>query len=177
MRCRCRSDYPSLQARLNEFRAQHIRGAIISLPLESSLAERLVVENPISPACFLMFRRRPTCAACVSIIATAAARACGISGTPAPGVRPAGRPESSVSARMRLSSWREALHRLGVSNAVTVFGDWSAASGWNKTFELLHHHPRISAIVVANDQMGARGTERAGAVESHRQPGDLGHRL
>jgi DNA-binding LacI/PurR family transcriptional regulator len=29
-------DYPSLQARLNEFRAQHIRGAIISLPLESS---------------------------------------------------------------------------------------------------------------------------------------------
>ena len=62
-------------------------------------------------------------------------------------------PESSISARMRLSSWREALHRLGVSNAVTVFGDWSAASGWHKTFELLHHHPRISAIVVANDQM------------------------
>ena len=54
---------------------------------------------------------------------------------------------------MRLSSWREALHRLGVSNAVTVFGDWSAASGWSKTFELLHQHPRISAIVVANDQM------------------------
>ncbi|STV89655.1 lac operon transcriptional repressor [Klebsiella michiganensis] len=39
-------DYPSLQARLNEFRAQHIRGAIISLPLESSLAERLVVGKP-----------------------------------------------------------------------------------------------------------------------------------
>jgi hypothetical protein len=39
---------------------------------------------------------------------------------------------------MRSSSWREALHRLG-SNAVTVFGDWSAASGWHKTFELLHH--------------------------------------
>jgi DNA-binding LacI/PurR family transcriptional regulator len=45
------------------------------------------------------------------------------------------------------------LHRLGVGNAVTVFGDWSAASGWHKTFELLHLHPRISAIVVANDQM------------------------
>jgi DNA-binding LacI/PurR family transcriptional regulator len=50
-------------------------------------------------------------------------------------------------------SWREALHRLGVGNAVTVFGDWSAASGWHKTFELLHLQPRISAIVVANDQM------------------------
>ena len=62
-------------------------------------------------------------------------------------------PESSVSARMRLSSWRETLHRLGVSNAVTVFGDWSAASGWQKAFELLHQYPKMSAIVVANDQM------------------------
>ena len=62
-------------------------------------------------------------------------------------------PESSVSARLRLGSWRETLHRLGVSQAVTVFGDWSAASGWQKTFELLHLQPRISAIVVANDQM------------------------
>jgi DNA-binding LacI/PurR family transcriptional regulator len=40
-----------------------------------------------------------------------------------------------------------------VSQVVTVFGDWSAASGWQKTFELLHLQPRISAIVVANDQM------------------------
>ena len=39
------SDYPALQARLDEFRAQHIRGAIISLPLESSVAERLAAEN------------------------------------------------------------------------------------------------------------------------------------
>ena len=128
-------DYSSLQARLNEFRAQHIRGAIISLPLESSLAERLVVENP-DIAC-------DGCGACVRHLWDAGHREFGLLAGP----------ESSVSARMRLSSWREALHRLGVSNAVTVFGDWSAASGWNKTFELLHHHPRISAIVVANDQM------------------------
>lgn len=62
-------------------------------------------------------------------------------------------PESSVSARMRLGSWRETLHRLGVSQSITVFGDWSAASGWQKTFELLHKNPKLSAIVVANDQM------------------------
>jgi DNA-binding LacI/PurR family transcriptional regulator len=78
-------DYPSLQARLNEFRAQHIRGAIISLPLESSLAERLVVENPDIACLFLDVSPEPMFAACVSIIATAAAPACGISGTPGTG--------------------------------------------------------------------------------------------
>lgn len=62
-------------------------------------------------------------------------------------------PESSVSARLRLASWREALHCLNIARSTTVFGDWSAASGWQKTFELLHLQPRISAIVVANDQM------------------------
>jgi DNA-binding LacI/PurR family transcriptional regulator len=70
-----RSDYASLQTRLDEFRAQHIRGAIISLPLESSIAERLVKENPDMPVCFLMspetevccvrFDHRDGCGACV----------------------------------------------------------------------------------------------------------------
>lgn len=147
-------DYPSLQARLNEFRAQHIRGTIISLPLESSLAEQLVEENPdiaclfldVSPetdVCCVRFDHRDGCGACVRHLWESGHREFGLLAGP----------ESSVSARMRLSSWREALHCLGGSNAVTVFGDWSAASGWNKTFELLHQHPCISAIVVANDQM------------------------
>jgi DNA-binding LacI/PurR family transcriptional regulator len=42
-------------------------------------------------------------------------------------------PESSVSARLRLASWREALHSLNIARSTTVFGDWSAASGWQKT--------------------------------------------
>lgn len=45
------------------------------------------------------------------------------------------------------------MHSLNIARSTTVFGDWSAASGWQKTFELLHLQPRISAIVVANDQM------------------------
>ncbi|RRZ89344.1 LacI family DNA-binding transcriptional regulator [Erwinia sp. 198] len=148
------ADYASLQARLHEFRAQNIRGAIINLPLESSLAEKLVSENPdisclfldISPetdVCSVRFNHLDGCGACVNHLWTLGHREFGLLAGP----------ESSVSARMRLSSWREALHRLGVSNAVTVFGDWSAASGWHKAFELLHQQPRISAIVVANDQM------------------------
>lgn len=148
------ADYASLQARLNEFRAQNIRGAIINLPLEGRVAEKLVSENPdicclfldISPetdVCCVRFDHLDGCGACVSHLWELGHREFGLLAGP----------ESSVSARMRLSSWRETLHRLGVSNAVTVFGDWSAASGWHKAFELLHDHPRISAIVVANDQM------------------------
>ncbi len=148
------ADYPSLQARLNEFRAQNIRGAIINLPLEGSIAEKLVSENPdicclfldISPetdVCCVRFDHMEGCGACVTHLWELGHREFGLLAGP----------ESSVSARMRLSSWREALHRHGVRNAVTVFGDWSAASGWHKAFELLHQYPKISAIVVANDQM------------------------
>ncbi|MGC1043422.1 LacI family DNA-binding transcriptional regulator [Pantoea agglomerans] len=148
------ADYASLQARLNEFRAQNIRGAVINLPLEGNIAEKLVNENPdicclfldVSPetnVCCVRFDHLDGCGACIRHLWELGHREFGLLAGP----------ESSVSARMRLSSWRETLHRLGVSNAVTVFGDWSAASGWHKAFELLHQYTRISAIVVANDQM------------------------
>ncbi|VFT72568.1 lac operon transcriptional repressor [Klebsiella aerogenes] len=102
---------------------------------------------------FLDVSRRPMSAACASTTATAAEPAYATCGAGASRIRPAGGPESSVSARLRLASWREALHSLNIARSTTVFGDWSAASGWQKTFELLHLQPRISAIVVANDQM------------------------
>ena len=148
------SDYPALQARLDEFRAQHIRGAIISLPLESSVAERLAAENtdiaclfldvsPEADVCCVRFDHRDGCGACVRHLWELGHREFGLLAGP----------ESSVSARLRLASWREALHSLNIARSTTVFGDWSAASGWQKTFELLHLQPRISAIVVANDQM------------------------
>lgn len=148
------TDYASLQARLNEFRAQNIRGAVINLPLEGNIAEKLVNENPdicclfldVSPetdVCCVRFDHLDGCGACIRHLWELGHREFGLLAGP----------ESSVSARMRLSSWRETLHRLGVSNAVTVFGDWSAASGRHKAFELLHQYTRISAIVVANDQM------------------------
>ncbi len=148
------ADYASLQARLNEFRAQNIRGAVINLPLEGNIAEKLVNENPdicclfldVSPetnVCCVRFDHLDGCGACIRHLWELGHREFGLLAGP----------ESSVSARMRLSNWRETLHRLGVSNAVTVFGDWSAASGWHKAFELLHQYTRISAIVVANDQM------------------------
>ncbi len=146
--------YASLQARLNEFRAQNIRGAIINLPLEASIAEKLASENsdicclfldisPETDVSCVRFDHLDGCGACIRHLWEMGHREFGLLAGP----------ESSVSARMRLNSWRETLHRHGVSNAVTVFGDWSAASGWHNAFKLLHQYPKISAIVVANDQM------------------------
>ena len=122
--------------------------------LESATAERLVKENPdmaclfldVSPeadVCCVRFDHRDGCGACVRHLWELGHREFGLLAGP----------ESSVSARLRLASWREALHSLNIARSTTVFGDWSAASGWQKTFELLHLQPRISAIVVANDQM------------------------
>jgi DNA-binding LacI/PurR family transcriptional regulator len=128
------ADFVALQARLDELRAQHIRGVIVSLPLESATAERLVQENPdmaclfldVSPeadVCCVRFDHRDGCGACVRHLWELGHREFGLLAGP----------ESSVSARLRLASWREALHSLNIARSTTVFGDWSAASGWQKT--------------------------------------------
>ncbi|MDN7196015.1 substrate-binding domain-containing protein, partial [Klebsiella pneumoniae] len=99
--------------------------------------------SPEADVCCVRFDHRDGCGACVRHLWELGHREFGLLAGP----------ESSVSARLRLASWREALHCLNIARSTTVFGDWSAASGWQKTFELLHLQPRISAIVVANDQM------------------------
>lgn len=71
------ADFVALQARLDELRAQHIRGVIVSLPLESATAERLVQDNPdmaclfldVSPeadVCCVRFDHRDGCGACAT---------------------------------------------------------------------------------------------------------------
>lgn len=147
-------EYGILQAVFNEFRAQNIRGVIINMPLESSLAERLVRENDDLACLFLdvppetevscvRFDHRTGTSACVNHLWELGHRQFGLLAGPA----------NSISARLRLGGWRESLHRVGVPNAITAWGDWSASSGWARTFELMQANPRISAIIVANDQM------------------------
>ncbi|BCG09711.1 LacI family DNA-binding transcriptional regulator [Buttiauxella agrestis] len=148
------AEYEALQAVLNEFRAQNIRGVIANLPLESTLAEQLARENDDLACLFLdvppetdvscvRFDHQDGSGACVKHLWELGHRQFGLLAGPA----------ESISARLRLGCWRETLHRFGVSNAITAWGDWSASSGWAKTFELIHANPLISAIIVANDQM------------------------
>lgn len=148
------TEYEALQVVFNEFRAQNIQGVMINLPLELALAERLANENddlaclfldvpPESNVSCVRFDHRQGAGACVRHLWELGHRHFGLLAGPA----------SSISARLRLNCWRESLHRFGVTNAMTAWGDWSASSGWARTFELIHSNPRISAIIVANDQM------------------------
>ncbi|MBK4556949.1 substrate-binding domain-containing protein, partial [Enterobacter hormaechei] len=84
--------------------------------------------SPEADVCCVRFDHRDGCGACVRHLWELGHREFGLLAGP----------ESSVSARLRLASWREALHSLNIARSTTVFGDWSAASGWQKTFELLH---------------------------------------
>ena len=81
-------------------------------------------------------------------------------------------PESSVSARARLAGWKAALAFAGLEAAAVAFGDWSAASGYEKGHLLLSAATLPDAILVANDQM-ALGVMRACAEKGVAIPGQI----
>ncbi|EGI25774.1 lactose operon repressor [Escherichia coli TA206] len=149
-----KQDYNALQHALNELQAQNIKGVIINLPVESEVAERLVIEN-INVSCVFLdvsvetdvsmicFDYKEGCSKCVRHLWSLGHRHFGLLAGP----------QDSISARLRLNIWRNTLHQLGCTDAVTVFGDWGSDSGWSKTIELFRLKPDISAIVVGNDQM------------------------
>ncbi|HDG1689445.1 TPA: substrate-binding domain-containing protein [Kluyvera georgiana] len=148
------ANYPSLQVLLNEYRAQGIRGVIIGLSVETDIAEMLVQENtdmvclfldvsPEADVSSLCFSHQEGCQGCVQHLWDLGHREFSLLAGP----------QDSVAARLRLKCWRESLHQLGIQNYATVFGDWSARSGWENTFELLRLNPKLTAIIVASDQM------------------------
>ncbi len=101
------ADFVALQARLGRAARPACRGVIVSLPLESATAERLVQDNPdmaclfldVSPeadVCCVRFDHRDAAGACVRHLWELGHREFGLLAGP----------ESSVSARLRLASWR-----------------------------------------------------------------------
>lgn len=81
-------------------------------------------------------------------------------------------PESSVSARARLAGWKATLAQAGLDVAAVAYGDWSAASGYEKGHVLLSGAVLPDAILVANDQM-ALGVMRACAEKGIAVPGQI----
>lgn len=98
--------------------------------------------------------RRPMSAACASTTATAAGPACATCGRWGIANLVCWRDRKFGFRPSASASWREALHSLNIARSTTVFGDWSAASGWQKTFELLH---------AATDQRHSGGKRSDGA--------------
>ena len=69
-------------------------------------------------------------------------------------------PQTSVSARLRLEGWQQALAQHQLIAAAQLQGDWSSQSGYLQTLVLLGLGVTFTALLVANDQM-ALGALRA----------------
>jgi DNA-binding LacI/PurR family transcriptional regulator len=69
-------------------------------------------------------------------------------------------PLNSVSARMRLEGWQQALAQHQLKAVAQLQGDWSSLSGYLQTLSLVSSGVTFTALLVANDQM-ALGALRA----------------
>ncbi|HHH3324776.1 TPA: substrate-binding domain-containing protein [Klebsiella pneumoniae] len=141
------ADFVALQARLDELRAQHIRGVIVSLPLESATAERLVQDNPdmaclfldVSPeadVCCVRFDHRDGCGACVRHLQPRISAIVVANDQMALGV---------LSALAQLN-------RSG-SQAVSV-------TGYDDTADSLYFQPPLTTVAQDFDLLGKRAVER-----------------
>lgn len=75
-------------------------------------------------------------------------------------------------AQARHRSWIATMQAAGLTPGLSVEGDWSPQSGYEKTHELLEQGASFSALVVANDQM-ALGALRALREHRLRVPEDV----
>lgn len=80
-------------------------------------------------------------------------------------------PEDSYAARRRAESWHATLKDAGAAVPPLLFGDWSAASGYEAGCHLAAR-PGVSAVFAANDQM-ALGVMRALTQAGRRIPQDV----
>ncbi|MCE9887338.1 substrate-binding domain-containing protein [Kluyvera intermedia] len=163
-------DWPACFSALQELQAQRVEGLVVNVPLERDVAEALAAASPV-PVLFLDVGNDAQVNRLV-FDADQGARL-GVEHLLALGHRQlvllAG-PQTSVSARARLSGWQLALQEAGLEPRAVAYGDWSAASGYEKAHLLLAEKP--DAVLVANDQM-ALGVLRACAEKGIRVPGQL----
>ncbi len=75
-------------------------------------------------------------------------------------------------AQARHRSWQLTMRAAGLTPGLSVEGDWSAQSGYEKVHELMTHGASFTALVVGNDQM-ALGAMRALREYGLCIPGDV----
>ncbi|GII76576.1 LacI family transcriptional regulator [Sphaerisporangium rufum] len=80
-------------------------------------------------------------------------------------------PEDSYAARRRTASWHDTLKEAGAPVPPVLFGDWSAASGYEAGRHLLNR-PEVTAVFAGNDQM-ALGVMRALTEAGRHIPGEI----
>ncbi|MEH3413231.1 LacI family DNA-binding transcriptional regulator [Phytobacter diazotrophicus] len=160
-------------AALQDLLAQRVDGLLVNVPLDDEQAEALsALAGPV-PVLFLDVSET---AAVNSLIFDADQGArLGAAHLLEQGhqrIALLGGPQSSVSARARMSGWLAALAESGLSPCGCEYGDWSAASGYEKGHLLLAADTPPQAILVANDQM-ALGVIRVCAERGLTVPGQI----
>ncbi|AUU89673.1 lac repressor [Enterobacteriaceae bacterium ENNIH3] len=160
-------------AALQDLLAQRVDGLLVNVPLDDEQAEALsALAGPV-PVLFLDVSET---AAVNSLIFDADQGArLGAAHLLEQGhqrIALLGGPQSSVSARARMSGWLAALSESGLSPCGCEYGDWSAASGYEKGHLLLAADTPPQAILVANDQM-ALGVIRVCAERGLTVPGQI----
>ncbi|WP_407647179.1 substrate-binding domain-containing protein [Actinacidiphila soli] len=81
-------------------------------------------------------------------------------------------PQDSYSARRRAAAWRHTLDEAGAQVPPLLFGDWSAASGY-EAGRALAVRPEVTAVFAANDHM-ALGVLRALHEAGRQVPAEVG---
>ncbi|MEZ2575227.1 LacI family DNA-binding transcriptional regulator [Buttiauxella ferragutiae] len=154
-------DPEACKSAVNNLLAQRVDGLIVNIPLESEQAR---IINEMSGTVPVLFLDVSPALNLDSIIfdATAGAhlavehlvaqdhqRIALLSG-----------PLSSVSARLRLEGWQQALAKHQLTAVAQLQGDWSSQAGYLQTLALIGQGITFTALLVANDQM-ALGALRA----------------
>ncbi|ENA0610138.1 LacI family DNA-binding transcriptional regulator [Enterobacter bugandensis] len=161
------------RAALQELLAQRVEALLVNVPLEDAQAEQLA--SLASPVPILFLDVSDTAQVNSLVFDAAQGARLGAEHVLSQGHRRIALlsgPESSVSARARLTGWKAALAQAGLEPAAEAHGSWSAASGYEKGHQLLSGANIPEAILVANDQM-ALGVMRACAEKGIAVPGHI----
>nr|WP_279114497.1 LacI family DNA-binding transcriptional regulator [Enterobacter soli] len=161
------------QAAVQELLAQRVDGLLVNVPLEDAEAEQL--RALASPVPVLFLDVSPSAPVNSLVFDAAQGAQLGAEHLILLGhqrIALLNGPESSVSARARRVGWQASLAQAGLEPAGVAFGDWSAASGYEKGHQLISGPALPEAILVANDQM-ALGVMRACAEKGIAVPGQI----
>ncbi|MCV2534439.1 LacI family DNA-binding transcriptional regulator [Enterobacter wuhouensis] len=161
------------QAAIQELLAQRVDALLVNVPLDDPLAEQLKTLAASVPVLFLDVS--PSARVNSLVFNAGQGASLGAEHLLSLGHRRIALlsgPESSVSARARLAGWKASLAQSGLEPVAVAYGEWSAASGYEKAHQLLSGAQLPDAILVANDQM-ALGVMRACAEKGIAVPGHI----
>lgn len=149
------------KAAINSLLSQRVDGLIVNIPLEDEDAEAVAALCGDTPTLFLDVS--PSVSTNSIIFDAYDGARLGVNHLVGLGhqyIALLTGPLESVSARLRFEGWLQTLTEYNLQAVAVMHGDWSSMSGYEQVSRLLSEGTKLTAILVANDQM-ALGALRA----------------